>query len=191
MVAAAMLCCTLVAYSPGVLPSVHIQQQPPRVTQIVASESLAVTTSKAVLGIAATPVTIASLFTLTTTGCGLPGELLGTVEGLAYVVVAGFAVSSLFTRVTTGGDLRAAELRAAAEEAASLEAAGASEVQKTFSKQKVQDLTRKNGPADLLAVAEKVSLLTAALVVVVLGAQLATTGSLPSAVPNAGGACWE
>ena len=116
MVAAAMLCCTLVAYSPGVLPSVHIQQQPPRVTQIVASESLAVTTSKAVLGIAATPVTIASLFTLTTTGCGLPGELLGTVEGLAYVVVAGFAVSSLFTRVTTGGDLRAAELRAAAEE---------------------------------------------------------------------------
>ena len=43
----------------------------------MASESLAVTTSKAAIGLAAAPVTWASLATLATTGCGLPGELAG------------------------------------------------------------------------------------------------------------------
>ena len=179
-------------YAPGTLPYLSsLLPHAPVARQIVASESLAVTTAKATIGIASTPITLASLFSLTTTGCGLPGELLGALEGLAYVVVTAFAISSLFTRVTTGGDLRAAELRSAAEEAASLEASGASEVRVAFSAQKVQDLGKTNGPADLLAIAEKLSLLTAALAVLVLGAKLAITGSLPSAVPSAGGACWE
>jgi hypothetical protein len=189
-----LVCLPLIplGYAPATLPYLSSLLPHARVArQIVASESLAVTTAKATIGIASTPITLASLFSLTTTGCGLPGELLGALEGLAYVVVTAFAISSLFTRVTTGGDLRAAELRSAAEEAASLEASGASEVRVAFSAQKVQDLGKTNGPADLLAIAEKLSLLTAALAVLVLGAKLAITGSLPSAVPSAGGACWE
>lgn len=182
---------TPLGYMPATLPSLSIFPHARLTREILASESLAVTTTKATIGIASTPITLASLFTVTTTGCGLTGELFGALEGLAYVVVTVFAVSSLFTRVTTGGDLRAAELRSAAEEAASLKTSGASEVRIAFSAQKLQDLGRKNGPADLLAIAEKLSLVTAALTVLVLGAKLAITGSLPSALPNAGGACWE
>lgn len=193
MVAAMLLCCLAPqAFSPGTLQSQHIShaRTNTRVTPLLASESLAVTTSKAVIGIASAPITLASLFSLITTGCGLPGELLGTLEGLAYLVVAGFALSSLFTRATTGNGLREAELLTAAAEAESLEAAGASEIQKKFSAQKVEDLAKKNGPADLLAIAEACSVVTAAVAILVLGGQLVATGSLPSAVPN-GGACWE
>jgi len=57
---------------------------------IVASESLAVTNVKAVVGIVSAPVTWASLYTLATTGCGLSGVTLGALEGLAYAVTIGY-----------------------------------------------------------------------------------------------------
>ena len=154
----------------------------------IMSESLAVTTAKATLGIAAQPVALASLFTLTTTGCGLPGELAGTLEGLAYTVIAGFVLGSLYTRVTTGLGMGAAELEAAAAEMEQLEQIGATEQKKAFSAQKAEDLA--NGPAGLLDAAERASLVTAAVAVVVVGFQLAVNGGLPSAVPN-GGVCWS
>ena len=43
----------------------------------------------------------------------------------------------------------------------------------------------------LLSVAEALSVLSALAAVAVFGAQLAATGSLPSAVPIDGGACWS
>ena len=46
-------------------------------------------------------------------------------------------------------------------------------------------------PANLLSVAEALSVLSALAAVAVFGAQLAATGSLPSAVPIDGGACWS
>ena len=144
--------------------------------------------AKATLGIAAQPVALASLFTLTTTGCGLPGELAGTLEGLAYTVIAGFVLGSLYTRVTTGLGMGAAELEAAAAEMEQLEQIGATEQKKAFSAQKAEDLA--NGPAGLLDAAERASLVTAAVAVVVVGFQLAVNGGLPSAVPN-GGVCWS
>ena len=157
---------------------------------LVASESVAVTTSKAALGVVSTPITWSSLYTLVTTGCGLRGELGGTLEGLAYLVVMGFALASLYTRAATGGlSLRAAELQSVKAEMAALEAAGASEARKRASTRKVAELA--GGSAlDLLGAAETLSLVSAALVLFVFGFQLVAHGSLPSAVPD-GGTCWS
>lgn len=94
---------------------------------VAMSESLALTTSKAVIGIAAPPVACSSLYALATTGCGLRGEAGGTAEGLSYAVISLFALGSLYTRAATGSGLAEAELRAASEELGRLEAAGASE----------------------------------------------------------------
>ena len=81
-----------------------------RTVQPVGSESLAVTSAKAVTGICAQPVVWWSLYSLRTTGCGLSaGEMIQTAEGLSYTVVAGFALASVVTRVTTGSGLREAE----------------------------------------------------------------------------------
>ena len=82
----------------------------------------------------------------------------------------------------------AAELEAAAAEMEQLEQIGATEQKKAFSAQKAEDLA--NGPAGLLDAAERASLVTAAVAVVVVGFQLAVNGGLPSAVPN-GGVCWS
>ena len=155
---------------------------------VVASESVAVTTSKAVLGLASQPVAWSSVYTLATTGCGLRGEIAGTIEGVAYVVVAGFALGSLFTRVTTGLDLRTAELEAVEAEMAVLEAAGASDERLRLSAQKAKKLA--DGPADLLGAAETLSLFSSVLVLAVFGFEFFTHGSLPSAVPDSG-QCWS
>ena len=187
--AATLVFCAALSPSPALLVARSSQPLALRGTGIVASESLAVTTSKAVAGIASAPVTWASLITLATTGCGLPGEAAGTLEGVAYLVVSGLALSSVFTRVATGRGLRDAELEAAGEELAQLEAAGASEQRKRFSAEKRAALA--DGPADLLNVAELLSLASVAAAILVLGGKLAITGSLPSAVPVAGGACWS
>ena len=142
---------------------------------------------KATAGVVAAPIVWSSLFTLATTGCGLPGELAGTAEGFGYVVVAGFAAVSLANRATGGSGLAAAEREEAAAEMAALEAANASDERVRFSARKVADL--ESGPyLQLLTAAEALSVLTAVAALVVFGAQLALYGSLPSALP--GTACY-
>ena len=85
-----------------------------------------VTTSKACIGLAAQPVVWWSLATLKTTGCGLAGSTVQSLEGVAYLVVAGFALAGLTTRVRKGGaGLAAAELEAAEAEGSAFAAATA------------------------------------------------------------------
>jgi len=91
--------------------------------------------------------------------------------------------------LTTGAGLREAELAAAADEMAALEAAGASEVRRRFSAEKEASLA--DGPADLLAVCEALSVASAVLMGFVLGGVLIVKGSLPSALPTVGGVCWD
>ena len=177
-----MLLSSIVALSPA--PRIVHRASP-----IVASESLAVTTSKAAIGLAAAPVTWASLATLATTGCGLRGELTGTAEGVAYVVVAGFAASTAYTRITTGTGLAEAECAAAESEMAVLEAAGASDEQKRLSAEKAAALA--DGPANLLGAAGDLSVLSAVVALLVFGGRFVADGALPSALPSAGGACWS
>ena len=173
--------------------------QPPRrpsarLCKHIASESLAVTTSKAALGLAAQPVALSSLYSLITTGCGLKGDNQSTLEGIAYIVVAGFAASSLFTRATKNCDLLQAELAAAEEERAVLEGIGEEDPLRMARlenmEQKLNDLA--NGPtAQLLTAAELSSLVTAAAAILVFGFVLVSNGSLPSALPVADGLCWS
>ncbi|PKA49708.1 hypothetical protein AXF42_Ash004249 [Apostasia shenzhenica] len=59
-------------------------------------------------GLLANPVIGVSLYVLRTTGCGLPpgaGGVLGGLEGLSYLVVAGIVGWSLYTKVKTGSGL--------------------------------------------------------------------------------------
>lgn len=177
-----------------------------------ASESLAVTSAKAAIGLAAQPVLWASLYTLRTTGCGLPdGSLVQAFEGLAYLVVAAFAAGSLVTRATTGGcGLCEAELASVAAEAstfeamtaaanraareappgerpAALRAAAVAEQRQRASLDKAAAL-----PSVLpaLRAAESLSLASAAIGLAVVALQLRDVGSVPSALPVAGAACW-
>lgn len=166
-----------------------IRASSPRRSIIVASESLAVTTSKAVIGLSSAPVVFCSLFALTQTGCGLTGELGATLEGVAYVIAPLVALSSVYSRCTTGRTLREAELDAVTVEMRVLEDAGASEEKKRLSSQKAEQLA--NGPADLLGLAESACIASVAAALIVFGMQLATRGSLPSALPSAGAACWS
>ncbi|GAQ86242.1 hypothetical protein KFL_002780060 [Klebsormidium nitens] len=49
-----------------------------------------------------------SLFTLKTTGCGLPpgpGGALGGLEGISYLAIVGIVGWSLYTKVKTGSGL--------------------------------------------------------------------------------------
>ena len=190
----AVLAVASAALAPS-LPCLARAPPPPRrAALLVASESLAVTTSKALVGLAAQPVCALSLAALSSTGCGLRGELPATLEGLAYAVVAGFALSSLFTRATTGSGLLEAELAAAAAERAVLERIDAGD--DPLRGARIDNMERKadglaNGPtARLLAAAELSSVATAAAALLVFGYRLASDGALPSAVPIAGGACW-
>ena len=51
-----------------------------------------------------------SLYTLKTTGCGLPAGpfgLLGAAEGVSYLVVVGFVAASLLNKLTSGRGLPA------------------------------------------------------------------------------------
>ena len=185
---------------------------PRRCSEPFASESLAVTASKAAIGIAAQPVLWASLFTLRTTGCGLPDDsLVQAFEGLAYLVVAAFAVGSLVTRATTGGgglceaelasvEVEAADFEAmtaaanrAAKEAppegrpAALRAASVAEQRQRASLDKAASLP---SVLPLLRTAERLSLASAAAGLAVVALQLRDVGSVPSALPVAGAACW-
>jgi len=59
----------------------------------------------AVPAIACQPVMYWSLYTLKTTGCGLPAGpfgLFGAAEGISYLIVAGVVIASLGKKVTTG-----------------------------------------------------------------------------------------
>lgn len=58
----------------------------------------------------ANPIMWWSLFTLKTTGCGLPAGpfgLLGAAEGVSYLVVVGFVAAALYKKATTGSGLPA------------------------------------------------------------------------------------
>ncbi|WOL03048.1 hypothetical protein Cni_G11768 [Canna indica] len=64
----------------------------------------------AVGGLLSCPVIGVSLYTLKTTGCGLPpgpGGLFGAAEGVSYLVVAGVIGWSLYTKAKTGSGLPA------------------------------------------------------------------------------------
>ena len=185
---------------------------PAAIGSIKMSESLAVTITKAGIGLAAQPVVWYSLFTLRTTGCGLPsGSIVQTLEGSSYLVVAGFALAGLATRVRKGAGLEAAELAAAEAEADALAAATAlaaaaakttpadrraaaqrsaavAEEKQRLSQEKVAAVP---DAARLLGLGESLSYLTAAAGLVVGALQLLEVGSLPSAVPVAGSVCWS
>ncbi|XP_057491844.1 LOW QUALITY PROTEIN: uncharacterized protein LOC130777467 [Actinidia eriantha] len=59
-------------------------------------------------GLVTTPVIGWSLYTLKTTGCGLPpgpGGSIGALEGVSYLVVVGIVGWSLYTKSKTGSGL--------------------------------------------------------------------------------------
>ncbi|XP_060188028.1 uncharacterized protein LOC132617123 [Lycium barbarum] len=59
-------------------------------------------------GLISTPIIGWSLYTLKTTGCGLPpgpGGSIGALEGVSYLVVVGIVAWSLFTKSKTGSGL--------------------------------------------------------------------------------------
>ncbi|KAI9113575.1 hypothetical protein K1719_015502 [Acacia pycnantha] len=59
-------------------------------------------------GLISTPVIAWSLFTLKTTGCGLPpgpGGSIGALEGVSYLVVVGIVGWSVYTKAKTGSGL--------------------------------------------------------------------------------------
>ncbi|XP_058186565.1 uncharacterized protein LOC131303624 [Rhododendron vialii] len=59
-------------------------------------------------GLVSTPVIGWSLYTLKTTGCGLPpgpGGSIGALEGVSYLAVAGIVGWSLYTKSKTGSGL--------------------------------------------------------------------------------------
>ncbi|KAF9609434.1 hypothetical protein IFM89_016234 [Coptis chinensis] len=61
-----------------------------------------------VSGLISTPVIGWSLYTLKTTGCGLPpgpGGSIGALEGVSYLAVVGIVAWSLYTKSKTGSGL--------------------------------------------------------------------------------------
>lgn len=61
-----------------------------------------------VAGLVSTPVIGWSLYTLKTTGCGLPpgpGGSIGALEGVSYLAVVGIVGWSLYTKSKTGSGL--------------------------------------------------------------------------------------
>ncbi|XP_043711997.1 uncharacterized protein LOC122660821 [Telopea speciosissima] len=59
-------------------------------------------------GLVSTPVIGWSLYTLKTTGCGLPpgpGGSIGALEGVSYLVVVGITAWSLYTKTKRGSGL--------------------------------------------------------------------------------------
>ncbi|KAI5684211.1 hypothetical protein M9H77_05439 [Catharanthus roseus] len=59
-------------------------------------------------GLVSTPVIGWSLYTLKTTGCGLPpgpAGSIGALEGVSYLVVVGIVAWSLYTKSKTGSGL--------------------------------------------------------------------------------------
>ncbi|KAL7131878.1 hypothetical protein ABFS83_12G034500 [Erythranthe nasuta] len=65
-------------------------------------------TAAVVGGLVSNPVIGWSLYTLKTTGCGLPpgpGGSIGALEGVSYLAVAGIVGWSLYTKTKTGSGL--------------------------------------------------------------------------------------
>ena len=61
-------------------------------------------------GLIASPIVWISLYSVMTTGAGLPAGpfgLLGAIEGVSYLVVVGFVGASLYRKATTGSGLPA------------------------------------------------------------------------------------
>ncbi|TKY70372.1 hypothetical protein E2542_SST06662 [Spatholobus suberectus] len=59
-------------------------------------------------GLVSVPVIAWSLYTLKTTGCGLPpgpGGSIGALEGVSYLVVVGIVAWSVYTKTKTGSGL--------------------------------------------------------------------------------------
>lgn len=59
-------------------------------------------------GLVSNPVIVWSLYTLKTTGCGLPpgpGGSIGALEGVSYLIVVGIIGWSLYTKTKTGSGL--------------------------------------------------------------------------------------
>ena len=82
----------------------------PELEQAPASDAAAGSDTYYAIGAAfiANPVMWWSLWTLKTTGCGLPAGplgLLGALEGVSYLVVVGFVGVALFKKATTGSGL--------------------------------------------------------------------------------------
>ena len=103
----------LVADASALLVAPHTPPRPlPRAGAPVSLEAFKPATSQAVLGLAAQPIMWWSLWTLKTTGCGLPAGpfgLYGALEGLSYLIVAGFVLASIYSKATTGSGLPAGE----------------------------------------------------------------------------------
>ncbi|KAI3462498.1 hypothetical protein Pfo_019161 [Paulownia fortunei] len=117
----------LLSPSPRLLPPINhhpishnatsrtkFRRQPPLKVHAMAKETRegsATTAAEAaaiVGGLVATPVIGWSLYTLKTTGCGLPpgpGGSIGALEGVSYLVVVGVVAWSLYTKTKTGSGL--------------------------------------------------------------------------------------
>ncbi|KAK4426836.1 hypothetical protein Salat_1452300 [Sesamum alatum] len=88
------------------------QRRPPFTLHAMAKDGSATTTAAeaaaVVSGLVATPVIGWSLYTLKTTGCGLPpgpGGSIGALEGVSYLAVVGIVAWSLYTKTKTGSGL--------------------------------------------------------------------------------------
>ena len=71
------------------------------------------TLAASILGLVSQPIMWWSLYTLKTTGCGLPAGpfgLIGAAEGVSYLVVIGFVGAAILSKVTTGKGLPAGPL---------------------------------------------------------------------------------
>ena len=92
----------------GIVPRPPYQ---PRVNSVLCSAPQQQATQAAsILGLCSQPVMWWSLYTLKTTGCGLPAGpfgLLGAAEGVSYLVVVGFVAASLLNKLTSGRGLPA------------------------------------------------------------------------------------
>ena len=121
--------------------------------------------------------------------------MIQTAEGLSYTVVAGFALASVVTRVTTGSGLREAELDAAAADVAALKAAAANNPADRLASQRAQASMAKAEavaglPSQVLNAAEVLSLVTAVVGLIVLALQIVEYGYIPEALPLEGAVCW-
>ena len=80
----------------------------PRIVLDASAPQQQATTAAAALGLVSQPVMWWSLYTLKTTGCGLPAGpfgLIGAAEGISYLVVIGFVAAAVLSKVITGKGL--------------------------------------------------------------------------------------
>ena len=108
---ATISCCSALTVRPlakqPVRPHLAVQ---PRLSPTMAADSPTSAITYGFLGLVANPVMLWSLYTLKTTGCGLPagpGGLIGALEGVSYLVVGGFVAAALYKKVTSGSGLPA------------------------------------------------------------------------------------